>query len=75
MEPRINNVKGNFLNYIGSLKWKLLEQKLKEKLGPTFKLSDVDNKMEVKVKIHTHLKRGAAVKVVYGETQFLCLPQ
>jgi hypothetical protein len=74
VEPGINNVKGNYLNYIGSLKWKLLEQKLKEKLGPTFKLSDVDNKMEVRGKIHTHLKRGAAIKVVYGETQFLCLP-
>jgi hypothetical protein len=74
VEPGINNVKGNYLNYVGSLNWKLLERKLKEKLGPTFRLSDVDNKMEVRGKIHTHLKRGAAVKVVYGGTQFLCLP-
>lgn len=74
VEPGINNVKGNFLNYEGSLKWGLLEAKLREKLGDSLKLSDVDNKMEVRGKIHTHLKRGAAVKVVYDQTQFVCLP-
>ena len=47
VEPGINNVERNFLNYEGSLNWKLLEQKLKDGLGISFKLSDVDNKMEL----------------------------
>lgn len=74
VEPGINNVKGNFLNYEGSLNWRWLESKLRERLGDSFKLSDVDNKMEVRGKIHTHLKRGAAVKVIYDRNQFVCLP-
>jgi len=74
VEPGINNVKRNSLYYEGSLNWSLLEKKLKEKLGHAFQLSDVDNKMEVRGKIHTHLKRGVAVKVVYDGKEYTCLP-
>jgi len=74
VEPGINNVKRNCMYYEGSLAWKLLETKLREKLGKSFRLSDVDNKMEVRGKIPTHLRRGVAVKVVFNGNQFTCLP-
>ena len=74
VEPGISNVKRNSLYYVGSMNWKLLEGKLRDKLGSAFKLSDVDNKMEVRGKIHTHLKRGVAIKVVHDKGQYVCLP-
>lgn len=74
VEPGINNVERNFMYYTGSLNWPLLEKKLQETFGRTFRLSDVDNKMEVRGKIHTHLKRGVAVKVISDGKEFVCLP-
>jgi len=74
VEPGISNVKRNSMYYVGSMNWKLLERKLKVKLGNTFILSDVDNKMEVRGKIHTHLKRGVAVQVIHGGGRCICLP-
>lgn len=74
VEPGINNVKRNFMYYENSLNWSELERRLQEKLGQSFYLSDVDNKMEVRGKIHTHLKRGVAVKLVFDQKEFICLP-
>ncbi|MFC2034215.1 radical SAM protein [Chloroflexota bacterium] len=74
VEPGINNVKRNFMYYEGSLNWVLLEWKLKAILGSSFKLSDVDNKMEVRGKIYTHHKRGIAIKLIYDNKEFLISP-
>jgi organic radical activating enzyme len=74
VEPGINNVNKNYMYYKGSLKWEVLNKKLKGKFGESFNLSDVDNKMEVRGKIHTHLKRGVAVKVIFENGEFVCLP-
>lgn len=74
VEPGINNVERNFMYYEGSLKWPILEKKLQEKFGAAFELSSVDNKMEVRGKINTHLKRGVAVKIISGGQEFVCLP-
>lgn len=74
VEPGINNVERNFMYYEESLNWSLLERKLKEKFGPSFRLSDVDNKMEVRGKIHTHHKRGVAIKLLYDGKEFTILP-
>lgn len=74
VEPGINNVKGNYMYYEGRLDWTQLERKLQAKLGGSFKISDVDNKMEVRGKIHTHLKRGVAIKILFEGGDFMCLP-
>lgn len=77
VEPGMNNVKGNFQYYKDSLNWSKLEKKLQEKFGSSFRISDVDNKMEIGInwsKIHTHLKRGVAVKAIFDGKYFICLP-